>query len=31
MLIINLTIDSGIPFDWGKTSKEYAKFRNIYP
>ena len=31
MLITKPTIDSGIPFDWGKTSKEYAKFRDIYP
>ena len=24
-------IDSGKAFDWGKTSAEYAKFRDIYP
>ncbi len=24
-------IDSGKPFDWGKTSEDYAKFRDIYP
>lgn len=24
-------IDSGRPFDWGKTSQDYAKFRDIYP
>lgn len=24
-------IDNGIDFDFGKTSKEYAKFRDIYP
>ncbi len=24
-------IDSGKAFDWGKTSREYAKFRDIYP
>ena len=24
-------IDSGKAFDWGKTSREYAKYRNIYP
>lgn len=24
-------IDGGNVFDWGKTSKEYAKFRDIYP
>ena len=24
-------IDSGKPFDWGKTSEEYAKYRDIYP
>jgi len=31
MKIINKNIDSGTPFDWGKTSLDYAKFRNIYP
>lgn len=24
-------IDGGKPFDWGRTSKEYARFRDIYP
>ena len=24
-------IDKGKPFDWGKTSDDYAKFRDIYP
>ena len=24
-------IDSGKAFDWGKTSKEYARYRDIYP
>ncbi|MCR5281886.1 MAG: class I SAM-dependent methyltransferase [Lachnospiraceae bacterium] len=24
-------IDDGKPFDWGKTSKDYAKYRDIYP
>lgn len=24
-------IDAGKAFDWGKTSKEYAKYRDIYP
>ncbi len=24
-------IDSGREFDWGKTSKDYAKYRDIYP
>ncbi len=24
-------IDNGMPFDWGKTSADYAKFRDIYP
>ncbi len=28
---INRGIDSGNPFDWGKTSLDYAKFRDIYP
>ena len=27
MKIINKDIDSGKPFDWGKTSFDYAKFR----
>lgn len=24
-------VDSGRAFDWGKTSKDYAKYRDIYP
>lgn len=24
-------IDNGRPFDWGKASKDYAKYRDIYP
>ncbi len=24
-------IDGGKPFDWGKTSQDYAKFRDVYP
>lgn len=31
MDISNRDIDGGKAFDWGKTSKEYAKFRDIYP
>ena len=31
MNIINRAIDSGTPFDWGKASLDYAKFRDIYP
>ncbi len=31
MNIIDKNIDSGKPFDWGKTSLDYAKFRDIYP
>lgn len=31
MEIINKNIDSGKAFDWGKTSADYAKFRDIYP
>ena len=27
----NDKIDGGKPFDWGKTSEDYAKFRDIYP
>jgi len=31
MEIKDKRIDSGKAFDWGRTSKEYAKFRDIYP
>lgn len=31
MAITNKNIDGGKPFDWGKTSKDYAKYRDIYP
>ncbi|MDE5855043.1 MAG: methyltransferase domain-containing protein [Ruminococcus sp.] len=31
MKIIDKNIDNGKPFDWGKTSSDYAKFRDIYP
>lgn len=31
MNISDKNIDSGKPFDWGKTSSDYAKFRDIYP
>ena len=31
MNIINENIDGGKAFDWGKTSKDYAKYRDIYP
>lgn len=24
-------IDGGKSFDWGKTSEDYAKYRDIYP
>ena len=27
----NKDIDGGKPFDWGRTSLDYAKFRDIYP
>ena len=27
----NKEIDGGKPFDWGRTSADYAKFRDIYP
>jgi len=29
--IVDKNIDSGKPFDFGKTSSDYAKFRDIYP
>lgn len=31
MNIINENIDGGKAFDWGKTSADYARFRDIYP
>lgn len=31
MNITDINIDGGKPFDWGKTSLDYAKFRDIYP
>ncbi len=30
-MIINANIDHGRAFDWGKASKDYAKYRDIYP
>ena len=33
-IIMNITdknIDDGKAFDWGRTSQDYAKFRDIYP
>ena len=31
MDILNEKIDAGKSFDWGKTSDDYAKYRDIYP
>lgn len=31
MNIIDENIDGGQAFDWGKTSANYAKYRDIYP
>lgn len=31
MNIVDKNIDGGKAFDWGKTSADYAKFRDIYP
>lgn len=31
MNISDQNIDGGKPFDWGRTSSDYAKFRDIYP
>ncbi len=31
MEIINKNIDGGKAFDWGRTSTDYAKYRDIYP
>ena len=30
-MINNINIDHGKGFDWGKASKDYAKYRDIYP
>lgn len=30
-MIIDKRIDGGKGFDWGKTSSDYAKYRDIYP
>jgi hypothetical protein len=30
-MISNIGIDGGKEFDWGKTSGDYAAFRDIYP
>lgn len=30
-MITDKNIDGGKPFDWGRTSADYAKFRDIYP
>ena len=31
MNIASKNIDNGNPFDWGRTSEDYARFRDIYP
>ena len=31
MEITDKSIDNGRPFDWGRTSSDYAKYRDIYP
>ena len=31
MEIRNKSIDDGKAFDWGRTSEDYAKYRDIYP
>lgn len=31
MNIVDKNIDDGKAFDWGKTSLDYAKYRDIYP
>lgn len=30
-MISGTNIDAGKPFDWGKTSADYAKYRDVYP
>ena len=31
MAVVNPKVDGGKPFDWGKASADYAKYRDIYP
>lgn len=31
MLIKDRNIDRGKAFDWGRTSADYARYRDIYP
>ncbi len=31
MMITDKKFDGGKPFDWGRTSQDYAKYRDIYP
>ncbi len=31
MNITDKNIDSGRAFDWGRTSENYARFRDVYP
>ena len=31
MEIVNPSIDGGRPFDWGRASVDYARYRDIYP
>lgn len=31
MKICNKNLDGGKAFDWGRTSENYAKYRDIYP
>ena len=31
IMITDKRIDSGKPFDWGRVSAEYARYRDIYP
>ena len=31
MEITDAAIDGGRPFDWGRASADYAKYRDIYP
>ena len=30
-MIVDQRIDDGTPFDWGRTSADYARYRDIYP
>lgn len=30
-IVVDKNIDGGVPFDWGRSAADYAKYRDIYP